>query len=332
MTTTRHVDAHVHVWDLARRDVPWIDETRSAIRRTFTVSDWVAVADGTDIDSAVLVQALNDPDETDDLLGYAAAEPRVAGVVGWVDLAASDVADRLTTLRAHDHLLVGIRHLALIDDDPAGWLASPRVQRGLAAVAEAGLPYDLIFRPEHLDAMLHTVRSYPGMTFVVDHLGKPPVPPGTRNDWAAGMRTLAAEPNVTCKLSQLLTLSGPTGTVDDLRPYVDIALEAFGAERVMFGSDWPVSLLHAPYDVVVDVTQALLTSATSAEREQVFGGTAARIYALRPLPGPSGSRCRAPRGTCAAHSARTPRCARACVPPRPPDRDGAGPGRSRRAR
>lgn len=272
----RRIDAHVHVWDLARRDVPWIDEARSAIRRTFAVADWVQVADATDVDSAVLVQAINDPDETDDLLAYAAVEPRVAGVVGWVDFAVPDVADRLAELRERPNgrCLVGIRHLALVDNDPAGWLGSSQVQRGLAAVAAAQLPYDLIFRPEHGDAVLRTVRSHPDMTFVVDHLGKPPTPPAGLDDWAIGIRTLAAEPNVTCKLSQILTVAGPT------RPFVDIALEAFGAERVMFGSDWPVSLLHAPYDVAVEVTEQVLDGLMPSERDMVFGTTAERVYTL----------------------------------------------------
>ncbi|HEY9350030.1 MAG TPA: amidohydrolase family protein, partial [Acidothermales bacterium] len=130
---------------------------------------------------------------------------------------------------------------------------------------------DLIFRPEHLDAVLLAVRNHPGMTFVLDHLGKPPSLPAGLDDWAVGMRTLAAEPNVTCKLSQILTVTGPT------RRYVDVALEAFGANRVMFGSDWPVSLLYAPYDVVVDVTEQLLEPTDQA---QVFGRTAERVYAL----------------------------------------------------
>jgi L-fuconolactonase len=283
----RRIDAHVHVWDLARRDVPWINEGRNAIRRDFLVADWAAVADGAGIDSAVLVQALNDPDETVDLLAYAAAEPRVAGVVGWVDLAAPDVADRLAALR-EGHCLVGIRHLALIHDDPAGWLCSPEVQRGLKTVARAGLPYDLIFRPEHLQAVLHTVRTHAGITFVVDHLGKPPTVAEGLDDWAAGIRALAAEPNVTCKLSQILTVVGPIWTLDDLRPYVDVVLGAFGGDRVMFGSDWPVSLLAARYADVVNVVEQLLASCSDEARNQVLGETAARVYALRPSPGPSG--------------------------------------------
>jgi L-fuconolactonase len=281
------IDGHVHVWDLARRDVPWIGESRSAIRRSFLVPDWAAVAEDADIDAAVLVQALNDPDETDDLLAYAAAESRVAGVVGWVDLAAPDVADRLAALQAGPNggLLVGIRHLALIDDDPAGWLCSAPVQRGLESVARAGLPYDLIFRPEHLDAVLRTVRADPSMTFVVDHLGKPPLVLEGLDDWAAGIRALAAEPNVTCKLSQILTVAGPTWTLDDLRRYADTVLDAFGADRVMFGSDWPVSLLAAPYADVVGVVEQLLTSCSDAERDQVLGATAARVYALAEAQG-----------------------------------------------
>jgi L-fuconolactonase len=273
---TGRIDAHVHVWDLARRDVPWIDESRNAIRRSFLVADWAAVAHPAGIDSAVLVQALNDADETDDLLAYAAAEPRIAGVIAWVDLTEPDVADRLAALREgpHGRPLVGIRHLALIDDDPAGWLCSPDVQRGLAAVGAAGLPYDLIFRPQHYDAVLHTVRAHADMTFVIDHLGKPPVPSAGLDHWSAGIRALAAEPNVTCKVSQIVTVEG------DFRPHADIALAAFGADRVMFGSDWPVSLLAAPYADILGVAESLLATCSDDEQAQVMGKTAARIYAL----------------------------------------------------
>jgi L-fuconolactonase len=282
LTGRRRIDAHVHVWDLARRDVTWIDEARSAIRRNFLVADWLAAADDAGIDAAVLVQALNDPDETVDLFAYAAAEPRVAGVVGWLDLAAPDVADRLSAIQEsrHGRFLVGIRHLALIDDDPAGWLRSPAVQRGLQVVARTGLPYDLIFRPEHLNAVLHTVRSHPAMTFVVDHLGKPPTRSVGLDDWTTGIRALAAEPNVTCKLSQIPTVAGPTWTVDDLQPYADTVLDAFGADRLMFGSDWPVSLLAARYADVVGVVEKLLTRCSAQERDQILGETAARVYAL----------------------------------------------------
>ena len=150
------------------------------------------------------------------------------------------------------------------------------------AVASAGLPYDLIFRPEHAEGVLHTVRSHAGMTFVLDHLGKPPPLAAGLDDWAIGIRTLAAEPNVTCKLSQILTVAGPP------RPYVDVALKAFGAERVMFGSDWPVSLLHAPYDVVVNVTEQLLARCSDKERYQIWGGVAARVYKLTSSPDPTG--------------------------------------------
>jgi L-fuconolactonase len=285
-THGRRIDAHVHVWDLARREVPWLDEAREAIRRNFLVPHWVEVANDASIDRAVLVQALNDRSETNDLLRYAAAEPRVAGVVGWVDLAARDVGQQLAMLqeRQNGQFIVGIRHLALIDDDPAGWLCSPQVRRGLAAVASAGLPYDLIFRPEHLDAVLHAVRAHPGLTFVVDHLNKPPPRSEGMDDWIAGIQALAAEPNVTCKLSQLPSVVGPTWTLDDLRPYVDTVLNAFGAHRVMFGSDWPVSLLAAPYADVVEAVKQLLASLTAIEREQVFGATAERVYALRRRP------------------------------------------------
>ncbi len=228
------------------------------------------------------MQALNDADETVDLLAYAAADPRVAGVVGWIDLAAPDVEDLLGALREgrHGQLLVGIRHLALIEDDPDGWLSSGSVQRGLAAVGRAGLPYDLIFRPEHLEAVLQTVRTH---TEVSVH----PRPPGQATDRVERGRGLGgrhpsagrgAERDV--QALRQFTVAASGWTVADLHPYANVALDAFGADRVMFGSDWPVSLLAAPYDEGVVVVEQLLSGCTSPERDQILGETAARVYRI----------------------------------------------------
>jgi L-fuconolactonase len=225
---------------------------------------------------------LPDAEETAEFLTLAASSDLVAGVVGWADLTAEDVADSLDALRRGPggELLVGIRHLVQAEADPA-WLNRPDVRRGLGAVADADLVYDLLTVPHQLPAALATVRALPELTFVLDHVSKPPIASGEQEPWAARVRELAAEPNVFCKLSGMVTEADcRTWTTDDLRPYADVVLDAFGPSRVMFGSDWPVCLLAASYRQVVRTTEELTSALSAAERAEVFGGTAARAYRL----------------------------------------------------
>ncbi|MFD5403058.1 amidohydrolase family protein [Streptomyces griseorubiginosus] len=292
------IDAHQHVWRLkdSPRHTPgpsprphdWLDTPDMAsVRRDFTLDDLAPETAAAGIDRTVLVQVLPDVDETADFLALAASSGLVAGVVGWVDLTAADVADTLATLCAGPggELLVGIRHLVQAEPDPA-WLNRPDVRRGLAAVSDADLVYDLLTVPDQLPAALDTVRALPGLTFVLDHISKPPIASGKREPWAGRIRELAAEPNVFCKLSGMVTEADrDSWTTPDLRPYADVVLDAFGPSRVMFGSDWPVCLLAASYQDLVRTTEELTSGLSALERAEVFGGTAARAYRL-PLDRP----------------------------------------------
>lgn len=277
-----YVDAHHHLWDLGRRDQPWTAEPeRRAIRRDFTPADLIAATAGTPVTSTVLVQVLNEAAETSDLLAYTRDCELIRGVVGWVDLADPAVEERLAELRAGPggERLVGIRHQMQAEPDPAGWLARPEIQRGLAALAAAGLGYDLMIRPAQFEVAERTVHRHPGLTFVLDHLGKPPIATGPIEPWAAGINALAAAPNVRCKLSGLVTLADPLRwTVSDLRPYAETALEAFGPDRVLFGSDWPVCLMAASYDTVVATARDLVAGLTGAEQRSVLGDAARATY------------------------------------------------------
>ncbi|GAB2909184.1 amidohydrolase family protein [Streptomyces mayteni] len=281
------IDAHHHVWDLARRPHDWLagPET-SAIRRSFGLADLAAPAAAAGVTRTVLVQVLPEVAETAEFLALAADDELVAGVVGWVDLTLGDaVAERLAALREGPggELLVGVRHLVQGEPD-ARWLCRPDVRRGLAAVAAAGLAYDLLVLPHQLPAALDTVRALPGLTFVLDHLAKPPIAAGSRQPWARLIGELAVEPNVYAKLSGLVTEADhATWTVAALRPYAETALTAFGTGRLMFGSDWPVCLLAASYAEVVGATEELTAGLGPAERADVFGGVAARAYRL-PAP------------------------------------------------
>ncbi|RAS67040.1 L-fuconolactonase [Lentzea atacamensis] len=276
----RRIDAHHHLWDLSARPQDWLDGPElEPIRRSFGPADLRAVTEAAGVDATVLVQVLNDIDETADFL--AVASDLVAGVVGWVDLTAPDVHEQLDRLRSGPggDRLVGIRHLVQSEPDP-DWLMRPDVLAGLRAVRDAGLAYDVLTRPHQLPAAVVAVRAVPDMVFVLDHLSKPDIAAGVVEPWATHLAALAAEPNATAKLSGLVTEAGPQWTIDSLRPYADIALEAFGPDRLMAGSDWPVCLLAASYDEVFDAASLLCSGLSAAERAEVFGGTAARVYRL----------------------------------------------------
>ncbi|MYT03423.1 MULTISPECIES: amidohydrolase family protein [Streptomyces] len=278
------VDAHHHVWDLSVRDQDWITDPELApLRRDFTLVDLAPEARAAGVVATVLVQTITVAEETPEFLALAADSDLVAGVVGWTDLTAPDVTETLAALRAGtggDHL-VGIRHQVQGEPDPR-WLVRPDVLRGLAAVAEAGLVYDLVVKPHQLAAAVEAAQRLPGLTFVLDHLGKPPVASGELAPWAQQIRRLAALPNTVCKLSGMVTEADwDSWTVAALTPYADTVLDAFGPGRLMFGSDWPVCRLAASYAEVVSVVRELTTALGPAERHDVFTGTAVRTYDLR---------------------------------------------------
>ncbi|MFE6159971.1 amidohydrolase family protein [Streptomyces sp. NPDC056486] len=278
------IDAHHHVWDLSVRDQEWITgDALAPIRRDFSLADLLPEARAAGVAATVLVQTVTVADETPELLAIAAADSDlVAGVVGWTDLTRPDVADALAELcqLPGRQYLVGIRHQVQGESDPQ-WLLRPDVRRGLAAVGSAGLAYDLVVLPHQLPACVKAAQEHPELTFVLDHLGKPPIASGAIEPWAAAVRSLAALPNTVCKLSGLVTeADAKTWTVDDLRPYADTVLDAFGPDRLMFGSDWPVCTLAATYAEVIDVARQLTDSLSDSERAALFAGTATRVYRL----------------------------------------------------
>ncbi|MFB6723624.1 amidohydrolase family protein [Kribbella sp. NPDC056345] len=278
------VDAHHHVWDLSIRDQTWmVGPDFEPIRRNFSAEDLAPLAAAADITATVLVQTVGVLAETGEFLEVAASNDLVAGVVGWVDLTAPDVADVLAELQARPDggYLKGIRHQVHDEPDPE-WLLRPDVQRGLAAVADAGLVYDLLTKTPHLPAAIRTAQALPHLTFVVDHISKPEIG-GPLDPWATDLRALAALPNVTCKLSGMVTEANwSSWTPADLKPYADVVLDAFAPDRVMFGSDWPVCLLAASYADVVATAETLTAHLTPTERNAVFTTTAITTYNLTP--------------------------------------------------
>jgi len=246
------VDSHQHFWDPATADYPWMTDAVAPLRRRFGPDDLEPLLAEHGVRGTVLVQARGARAETRSLLDIAASTPFVLGVVGWVDLT-RDVDGSLDGL-------VGVRHQVEDEPDPS-WLLRDDVQRGIAAVGEAGIVFDLLVRDQQLPAAVETVRRHPDVRFVLDHVAKRP-----RDDaaWSKGVAALAELPNMTCKLSGLFTEFDPKGTVAH-------ALEWFGTDRCMFGSDWPVCLLESEYGDALAVV---------GDDEDVLAGTAIRTYGL----------------------------------------------------
>ncbi len=288
------LDAHHHVWDVTARRQPWLDSDSALapLRRSFLLPELAPQAAAVGVTATVVVQTVSEPAETTELLSLAAAGDLVAAVVGWTDLTAPAVADALGELAAMPggRRLAGIRHPLLTEPDP-GWLERADVQRGLSALAAAGLAFDLVLRPSQLPAAVRAAASLPDVRFVLDHLGNVPVCPRPDPDWAAAFIALASLPNTACKLSGIFSVPAPAtdlashrdndSSIAHLRPYLDLALDSFGPDRLMFGSDWPVCTLGASYAAVVTAAIALTSTLSDPERTAILAGTARAVYRIR---------------------------------------------------
>lgn len=277
---TRHIlDAHVHTWELAKTPQDWIQPvSMSAIARDFTVADAGLVTGAAGVDTCVLVQTENSLSETRGLL-EAASAGHIHGVIGWTDLA-GDCAAGLDLLESDvpGKALVGIRHLAHIEPDEQ-WLLRPGVRRGLDVLAERGLPFDLVIRPWQLPLAVELARLHPTLRIVLDHLGNPPIGTIHFDRWRAHIAQLAACENVVAKISGLSIDSDPMGwTTADLRPVIDTALDSFGPNRLMFGSDFPLVELVGGYDRWIDAYVELTGALGTGEQDDIDHGTAQRIY------------------------------------------------------
>jgi predicted TIM-barrel fold metal-dependent hydrolase len=282
------IDAHHHIFEQARFPQTWIDETMGAINRDFGIVELYLEATKAGMTQTVLVQTVASITETEHFLDIAAREQLVAGVVGWADLEDPALEDTIAAYRNRpggEHL-VGLRFGVQAESDPT-FLDRPSVRCGLATISQAGLVFDLLITPPHWDAAVRVVTDLPSLRFVLDHLGKPTLTKGADighfNHWAAMIGALAECENVSAKLSGLVTEASWTSwTPDDLRPTVELVLEAFGPNRLMFGSDWPVCLLASDYQRWVVTVEELLAGVSPADRVAIFGGTARRAYGFGP--------------------------------------------------
>lgn len=270
------LDSHQHFWRYSGEQYPWM-KPEWPIRRDFLPPDLAPLLKKAGLDGSIAVQARQDVQENDFLLRLADGHPQVVkGVVGWVDLRSDQVDDQLRTFATHAKA-VGVRHV--VQDEPDDdFMLRPDFMRGIGRLKQFGLTYDILIYPKQLPAAIALAERFPDQPFVLDHLAKPVIRDGAISSWREQIRELARHPNVFCKVSGMVTEAKWVGwRADDFRPYLDAAFEAFGIERLMYGSDWPVALLAGTYAQVHGLVQSYVPPQHHAA---FFGGTAVRFYRL----------------------------------------------------
>jgi len=275
----RIIDSHQHFWQVGRFDYPWMSPELGVLYQDFSPGDLQPILEECGIAETVLVQASNSLAETQWLLSLADQNSFIAGVVGWVNLMDDQVEGQLDEFTSHAKFK-GVRHL--VESEPADdWLTQPQVISGLRSLAARGVRYDMLVHTRHLKHVRTVADSCSDLNMTIDHLAKPPVASGERDEWKKEITMVASYPNVQCKLSGLVTEADhKSWRPENLRPYVDCVLDCFGAERLMFGSDWPVCLLAASYNQVFESMQELLADLNAADQDRIFGGNAANFYGL----------------------------------------------------
>jgi L-fuconolactonase len=273
------IDAHHHLWSYRPSEYAWISGEMTQLARNFLLADLnVAVRDA-GIDGTVVVQARQTLEETHWLLSLAGKSKTLLGVVGWAGICSETFPAQLEGLR-NESKLKGLRHV--IQDEPDDdFILRPDFNRGIAALANTGLVYDILIFERHLSAAIQFVDRHPNQVFVLDHIAKPLIAKSIIDPWRANIRELAKRDNVYCKISGMVTEANwSQWRSEDLQPYLDVVLEAFGADRLMAGSDWPVCLLATTYRGWFATLRRLLASLSADETENIVGRVASRVYGL----------------------------------------------------
>jgi L-fuconolactonase len=273
------IDSHQHFWKVGLFDYPWMSPDLGVLYQDYLPPALEPVLKESGVSQTVLVQASNSLEETRWLLELADRYPFIAGVVGWVDLAGSDVAGQLDEFVAYPKFK-GVRHL--VESEPSDdWLVQPAVLDGFRVLASYGIPYDMLVHTRHLKHVVTVAKECPELPLVVDHLAKPPIAAGEFDQWSREIGRVAGYSNVSCKISGLVTEADVQNwTSEDLRPYVNRAVELFGPGRLIFGSDYPVCLLAASYKQVLDSALGLLGHLGDASIENIFRRSAINFYKL----------------------------------------------------
>ena len=273
------IDAHQHFWQYDAVKYDWIDDSMAAIRQSFMPSDLKNLLEQNQVDGTVLVQVNQSMDENNFMLSLAKENDFIRGVVGWVDLQSENITEELTILKQHNKLK-GFRHILQAEKD-ADFMLRPNFKRGIAALAAFNYTFDVLIYPHQLAAARVMVNSYPNQLFVIDHLAKPYIKNRFIDNWKYDLQDIAAHENVHCKISGMFTEANWTDcSLSDLKPYLDVAVEAFGIKRLLFGSDWPVCLLATDYKNNLSVMQEYFKTFSSTEQQQFFAQNAINFYNL----------------------------------------------------
>ncbi len=273
------IDSHQHFWHYAPVTHGWITDEMKVLKRDYLPADLKEELDASGISGCVAVQAAQTEQETQFLLDQADNYDFIRGVVGWVDLQRDAVEERLAHWAQHPKF-VGVRHIVQSEANEY-FLTRPAFLRGVRLLSEFDLTYDLLIREDQLPVARSFVDQLPEIKLVVDHLAKPKIAAQELSPWKENIRALAQYPNVYCKLSGMVTEANwSTWQPSDLYPYLDVVLEAFGTERVMVGSDWPVCLLAGSYTQVKELIDRYFASFTTAEQGSVCGKNAIKFYQL----------------------------------------------------
>lgn len=274
------IDSHQHFWRYTAADYPWMTDKLASLRRDYLPEDLAPLLKQTGLDGCVAVQAQQTVAEARWLLSLTDTQPFIKGVVGWVDLQSDRVEEQLAELARHPRF-VGVRHV--VQDEPDdNFMLRPAFQRGIGRLRQFNLAYDLLVFPKQLPASIQLAANFPEQRFVLDHIAKPFIRDGTISPWRDQIRELAKASNVWCKVSGMITEAKWTGWhAEDFRPYLDVVFEAFGVERLMFGTDWPVATLAGTYQEVHQLAAGYVRSLTAEQQARFFGGSAMEFYRLR---------------------------------------------------
>jgi L-fuconolactonase len=272
------IDAHHHSWIYHPETYAWIDESMAVIKGNFLPGQLLPSLEKYGITGTVLVQSDQSPNDNQFLLSQAKANPFIKGIVGWIDLAAPDLDEQLSEWKEQP-LMKGFRHIA--QAEPDDFLARPQIIRGIEALGLFGFTYDILVKPTQMAAALQMVKSLPDQPFVIDHIAKPYIAAGAIAEWENDLRMLAACANVYCKVSGMVTEANwKKWTKADLQPYLEVVFEAFGTNRLMYGSDWPVCLVAASYDEVVGIAEEFTRNLSAEEQKAFWHDNAVQFYSL----------------------------------------------------
>ena len=272
------IDSHHHCWKLARGDYDWIDDNLTPLNRDFLPDHLQPILTDADIEKTILVQAAETTAETDYILSLAEQQEFIAGIVGWVDMEQATVTHELDRLGKNPWFL-GIRPV-MQDMEDTEWMLRKSLDPAFQWIINHNKTFDALIKPRHLDTLPKLLARYPAMRVVIDHGAKPDIENGQFQEWADKMSTIAENSNAYCKLSGLVTEAGDRTSTSDLEPYMHHLLKSFGAERLMWGSDWPVINLACDYKHWIRVTDEFVSNLTESERKLILGETARRFYQL----------------------------------------------------